>query len=1142
MPSSKHNQIFVVVGMHRSGTSLVTQCLNGMGLELTENLIPPSIDNPLGFFEDAEIVRINTLIEKALEIEHMSLSSILPLPEGWVESEKIKGLIADLKKYLLFLQKAGKGFVIKDPRVCRLLPLYISLMEEIGLKPVFFFVYRTPQSVVRSKTQRDLLPEAIVLEHWKRSNIDALSSIFSSRKQVCFVSYDDLVCDPDTIGSKISSFLGSVSPLQIVPFPSSLVVSKGYANKLAIDRKACKLDLLSRDLYKFLKNVGNVVYDNYDVPQSFIDIETRFTTRPKYKNLVLNYLLENRSALNSVADIERKLVRSEKKLRLTNGELFGARERLESLGPEVKKLRSDLQEKKFQLTQLHSVLEKHKAELKAKDNQLDGVSTQLKTKESQLKTKESQLQTKEFQLKKEQEKIKALGDSHVRLEQELDIFHRKHKTKIFILANLLQSIKTKHIIRPLLLLKSAFRNRLVEARSVLILVRRSLNANGFKRTVTLIINRFLAFFSRNTAITVIAPSDLPLTQVRQVDKAISEVYPALLTEQKEWIKALFVAEYYLHKANLDIGTEYVEALKHFLSFGMKNDISPGPMFSTGFCRQVMGLNCQANCFLQWLTVGAEARINPSPIFDEAYFSSQVKMQDRDDEWSFSRFVRISVYNNASPNQYFDSNWYAKNHDITNDSGLPGLYHYLLIGFKKGWRPSPMFPAFSRQYCESASESPMETVMQRNSFLSYRNRMQQGGLLSDLVEKAAVLEPEVKGSHAPRRLNIQPFSNPYFPAVSEMRSLLKCENYDSIVLIPHCRYGGSGLVAGELCRSLGRIEPDGNLLLVRTDHDDFMRPDWFPPNIEIINLRDFGVDMPDIHRRKLLIDLLIGTKPKRIINVHSRLAWEVFVSHGDRLSKWSNLIGYTFCYDVSITGRKVGYPVKYVPSAFPYLERLFIDNNYLKDDLLRTSLKEEDSDKLVVLPTPYNKIVPPVVSKSKNSASRKQIFWAGRFDRQKKFELVLGLAKRNPGFDFHVWGASMLGDQGSLPASTDNVKYHGLFSSYEEIPFRNCDIWLYTSLWDGVPTILIELALREVPIVASRIWGTADLIDESTAWPVDEVGNEAAYQLMLLEALTKTREAKIRAKNLRNLVLKRHSQENFDARLRVELAHESSSDA
>src|ERR671910_2640298 len=50
-----------VVGMHRSGTSMVAKLLQQAGLNLGDeaDLMPPAAENPEGFYEHLEFVRLN---------------------------------------------------------------------------------------------------------------------------------------------------------------------------------------------------------------------------------------------------------------------------------------------------------------------------------------------------------------------------------------------------------------------------------------------------------------------------------------------------------------------------------------------------------------------------------------------------------------------------------------------------------------------------------------------------------------------------------------------------------------------------------------------------------------------------------------------------------------------------------------------------------------------------------------------------------------------------------------------------------------------------------------------------------------------------------------------------------------------------
>src|SRR5947209_18907764 len=51
-------QAILVLGMHRSGTSVLTQALSFPGAGLPAEMLPPAAHNQAGFFEPSEIVDI----------------------------------------------------------------------------------------------------------------------------------------------------------------------------------------------------------------------------------------------------------------------------------------------------------------------------------------------------------------------------------------------------------------------------------------------------------------------------------------------------------------------------------------------------------------------------------------------------------------------------------------------------------------------------------------------------------------------------------------------------------------------------------------------------------------------------------------------------------------------------------------------------------------------------------------------------------------------------------------------------------------------------------------------------------------------------------------------------------------------------
>jgi len=80
----------------------------------------------------------------------------------------------------------------------------------------------------------------------------------------------------------------------------------------------------------------------------------------------------------------------------------------------------------------------------------------------------------------------------------------------------------------------------------------------------------------------------------------------------------------------------------------------------------------------------------------------------------------------------------------------------------------------------------------------------------------------------------------------------------------------------------------------------------------------------------------------------------------------------------------------------------------------------------------------------------------------------------------------------LTAAPDNIRFMGTYTSIDDLPIASCDLFLYTSGWDGLPIILIDVASRGIPIVASAVGGVGDLVTSDTGWPVDDYANPDAY--------------------------------------------------
>jgi glycosyltransferase involved in cell wall biosynthesis len=166
--------------------------------------------------------------------------------------------------------------------------------------------------------------------------------------------------------------------------------------------------------------------------------------------------------------------------------------------------------------------------------------------------------------------------------------------------------------------------------------------------------------------------------------------------------------------------------------------------------------------------------------------------------------------------------------------------------------------------------------------------------------------------------------------------------------------------------------------------------------------------------------------------------------------------------------------------------------------------------------------------SSGGRTRQRLLWAGRLDKQKRFDLLLKIAEAMPDIDFDCWGKAVLDAPPDVRNLPKNVTLHPPFGSFDELPLADSDGWLYTSAWDGLPTILIECAALGVPITASAVGGVPELIDEDTGWPVRSPGDVAAYVLAVREMLGDAQARTRKVQALQARVRERHSQGTYMA--------------
>lgn len=138
----------IVVGFHRSGTSALTGVLDALGAYSGNDLIPPSEENEKGFFENMRVYRANEyILENYFGVKWNDI-------DGFKKIKSNREIEAILKFVLKETFGNSKVIVVKDPRICLMLPLYKKVLSELGYKCYVIGTKRDSESIVKSVSFR----------------------------------------------------------------------------------------------------------------------------------------------------------------------------------------------------------------------------------------------------------------------------------------------------------------------------------------------------------------------------------------------------------------------------------------------------------------------------------------------------------------------------------------------------------------------------------------------------------------------------------------------------------------------------------------------------------------------------------------------------------------------------------------------------------------------------------------------------------------------------------------------------------------------------------------------------------------------------------------------------------------------------
>lgn len=197
----------LVAGMHRSGTSLLTQVLASLGCDPPRTLMAADEHNTSGYWESAPIAALN---DELLESAGSSWDDWERFNPDWFASPAASEFRNRAQAALEAEYRASRLFVLKDPRICRLLPFWCPAIRQFGAEPRIAIPLRNPFEVADSLAERDAIPATVGCLLWLRNVLDAEAE--SRPFGRAFAWYDDMLTHWETVVGRLGRELGIAWP------------------------------------------------------------------------------------------------------------------------------------------------------------------------------------------------------------------------------------------------------------------------------------------------------------------------------------------------------------------------------------------------------------------------------------------------------------------------------------------------------------------------------------------------------------------------------------------------------------------------------------------------------------------------------------------------------------------------------------------------------------------------------------------------------------------------------------------------------------------------------------------------------------------------------------------------------------------
>lgn len=711
-PATPRRKALAVVGMHRSGTSAAARVMSLLGADLPANLMPPvANDNPRGFWEPERVARLHDEILAALG---SSWDDVFPLPKHWHRAPALRPRAAEMLALLAEEFGDSEFFVLKDPRVSLMVPMWLETLARFGAAPYFVIMLRNPLEVAASLQARNDFPPSKSLAIWLRYMLDA--ELFTRGSPRTVVCYRDLLRDGPAIARKIGTELAIDFPrdhylarLEIEQFLSRADRHHAISDE---ELDSSSAPTWVKRAYAALRRMAAGADDDAQAALDAVRAESS-VAEEAYGVICADWRLKLRQARDQLEQAEKK--RAEAECAVEGLRAQGESEELESRRAQEQAQRDIAARQAYEQLQRTAAeaqdalvaATRANGEKRAEIEQLRHDAAAWNDERSQLREQLAANAEEIAGLKREMTELRRSGEILGQAIIEARAALERSRSEADAARSETRACEERLAARA----REALRlQQELEARRAELVAERertSVLERELAKTEAMLSDwegsamaardgeRALAeaLLRRNPAEAAGGIRRWAGKVARETLDWARSVHRRRRIRQRQRLLAsgLFDAAYYLAR-NADVVVNGMDPLDHFLACGASEGRRPCALFDTAWYMAIYQdtVCSRINPLDHYVQYGAAEGRKPNPLFDTVYYLQENPGVALSGQNPLAHYLQCGAEQGRRPHPLFDGAYYLRRYPDVRLLGLNPLAHYLEHGAAQGRWPNPLF--------------------------------------------------------------------------------------------------------------------------------------------------------------------------------------------------------------------------------------------------------------------------------------------------------------------------------------------------------------------------------------------------------------------------------------------------------------------